>query len=84
MIALQVKATLEHATLLKFFELRAQRGFSPFNGSYFAGMAGDRSPAATQVAADSPPNSCSSDASVSSGGSSVRSPPDKVPKKLGF
>ena len=62
MIALQVKATLEHATLLKFFELRAQRGFSPFNDSYFAGMAGDHLPAATQVA-DSPPSSSSSSGS---------------------
>ena len=75
----EIKYAAEHAVMLKFFEFRSKRGYSPFkpDHKYFGGIAGagPSSPAATQVAVD--------ESDWSSTPSSVGSPaPKKVARGL--
>jgi hypothetical protein len=75
----EIKHAAEHAVMLKFFEFRSKRGYSPFkpDHKYFGGIAGagPSSPAATQVAEN--------DSDWSSTPSSVGSPaPKKVARGL--
>ena len=62
---IEIKYAMEHAVMLKCFELRSKHGYSPFKPDYkyFGGGAGPSSPAATQVGIDSAESSPSSVAS---------------------